>query len=349
MANTDSDPNLEASRDSYRPFVLASGGILVASILYAVIVWLMIDSPEARNAFGGMFGGLAALFSGLAFAGVIYALHLQRQELQLQRAEMVKTREQLEAQAQAQIASEEALRRQVAALERQNTTSVLALREQLRPYVVVSLPIVGRHLEIEIRNIGARPAFDVAVLIDPPLEQLQKGFTTSGPDYRPLLNQTYLPPDFRVRNMLSHTYSVATDESAPTRFSVSCTYSDGHRQYHEDYVIDIGAYLFKSRIPNLDTETSLWSIVKALATEQFGEDGTPYLEKLVELAEREQRNAADRRAFEAIAQGIARRRKIPPSFSRPWSPSSPLNSAIQRRRRSPAHPPPQPPPTEDGE
>lgn len=37
-----------------------------------------------RGEFGDMFGGLNALFSGLAFAGVVYALLLQRKDLQLQ-------------------------------------------------------------------------------------------------------------------------------------------------------------------------------------------------------------------------------------------------------------------------
>ena len=39
-----------------------------------------------------MFGSVNALFSGLAFAGVIYAILLQREELGLQREELIKTR-----------------------------------------------------------------------------------------------------------------------------------------------------------------------------------------------------------------------------------------------------------------
>ena len=37
---------------------------------------------------GDMFGGLTALFSGLAFAGLITTLFMQRQELSLQRKEL---------------------------------------------------------------------------------------------------------------------------------------------------------------------------------------------------------------------------------------------------------------------
>jgi hypothetical protein len=40
---------------------------------------------KERGSFGDMFGAANALFSGFAFAGVIYAILLQRQELKLQR------------------------------------------------------------------------------------------------------------------------------------------------------------------------------------------------------------------------------------------------------------------------
>ena len=43
------------------------------------------------------FGSVNALFSGLAFAGLIYAIHLQRKELSLQRAELRLQREEMAA------------------------------------------------------------------------------------------------------------------------------------------------------------------------------------------------------------------------------------------------------------
>ncbi|MCW5557571.1 MAG: hypothetical protein KIT22_07050 [Verrucomicrobiae bacterium] len=43
---------------------------------------------ERRGQLGDMFGGLNALFSGLAFAGLVYALVLQRQQLLLQQIEI---------------------------------------------------------------------------------------------------------------------------------------------------------------------------------------------------------------------------------------------------------------------
>jgi hypothetical protein len=63
----------------------------------------MLDSTylndwNKRGTFGDMFGGVNALFSGLAFAGVIYAIFLQRKELFLQRRELEQTREELRGQ-----------------------------------------------------------------------------------------------------------------------------------------------------------------------------------------------------------------------------------------------------------
>ena len=51
---------------------------------------------EARGQLGDLFGGINALFSGLALAGVVTAVVLQSHELQLQRVSMEKQREELE-------------------------------------------------------------------------------------------------------------------------------------------------------------------------------------------------------------------------------------------------------------
>lgn len=48
-----------------------------------------------RGTFGDMFGSINALFSGLAFAGLIFTVLLQRQELQLQRHELKLQRDEI--------------------------------------------------------------------------------------------------------------------------------------------------------------------------------------------------------------------------------------------------------------
>ena len=45
-----------------------------------------------------MFGAVNALFSGLAFAGILIALYMQKHELELQREELSATREELKLQ-----------------------------------------------------------------------------------------------------------------------------------------------------------------------------------------------------------------------------------------------------------
>ena len=44
---------------------------------------ISIDSdPQSRGLWGDMFGGINALFSGFAFAGIIYTIRLQEKEIQ---------------------------------------------------------------------------------------------------------------------------------------------------------------------------------------------------------------------------------------------------------------------------
>jgi hypothetical protein len=75
--------------------------------------WLVLDPRSNQNAtiFGNMFEALNALFSGLAFVGLIFTILLQRDELVLQRQELADTRAELAGQREQ--------------LERQNDTLVV--------------------------------------------------------------------------------------------------------------------------------------------------------------------------------------------------------------------------------
>lgn len=72
---------------------------------------------QSRSQFGDLFGGVNALFSGLAFIGVVYTIFIQKQELSLQREELKLTREELKRTAEAQEKSEQALSKQAASLK----------------------------------------------------------------------------------------------------------------------------------------------------------------------------------------------------------------------------------------
>ncbi len=53
-----------------------------------------------RGTFGDMFGGVNALFSGLAFTGIIFTILLQRKEFELQREELKATRKVMDEQSE---------------------------------------------------------------------------------------------------------------------------------------------------------------------------------------------------------------------------------------------------------
>lgn len=74
---------------------LVVAGLWLACTL--AIYWLFPDW-QTRGTAGDSFGAVNALFSGLAFAGVIYALNLQRKQLEDQQEEMRATRKVTEAQ-----------------------------------------------------------------------------------------------------------------------------------------------------------------------------------------------------------------------------------------------------------
>ncbi len=84
----------------------------IVGILYLTYYRLNNLDPSDRGTFGDMFGAANALFSGLAFTGIIITILLQRKELALQRQELRDTREELKRSAAAQENSEKALTRQ---------------------------------------------------------------------------------------------------------------------------------------------------------------------------------------------------------------------------------------------
>ena len=69
---------------------------IIISIIGVIVLWGLswilidkyIDSSTDQGTFGDMFGAVNALFSGLAFAGLIATLLYQREELKLQRKEL---------------------------------------------------------------------------------------------------------------------------------------------------------------------------------------------------------------------------------------------------------------------
>lgn len=67
----------------------------------------------AAGQLGDIYGGINALFSGLAFAALIYTVYLQRKELSFQRQELAETREVFEKQEKQMQGQNQALRKQI--------------------------------------------------------------------------------------------------------------------------------------------------------------------------------------------------------------------------------------------
>lgn len=91
--------------------------LIFCFVIYFIAVSAYYPDMSARGQFGDAFGGINALFSGLALLGIIYTIFLQKKELGLQRKELELTREELKRTAGAQEKSEKALSRQAESLK----------------------------------------------------------------------------------------------------------------------------------------------------------------------------------------------------------------------------------------
>ena len=112
-------------------------GVIAFYIGYWYVIWISGWFPELeKGEFGDTFGALNALFAGLAFAGVIWAILLQRKELELQRQELKDTRAEIRGQ-------KEQLQAQNQTLQQQNFESSFFQLLSMHSEIVNSLEIQG--------------------------------------------------------------------------------------------------------------------------------------------------------------------------------------------------------------
>lgn len=69
----------------WKLFICAGCAICAVWLASFVLIYLFIDDWDVRGQFGDLFGSVNALFSGLAFAGLVITIIQQRHDLQLQR------------------------------------------------------------------------------------------------------------------------------------------------------------------------------------------------------------------------------------------------------------------------
>lgn len=96
-------------------------GIFIKLIVSVIVLWafsgwmiiFFLDEWADRGTFGDLFGAVNALFSGLAFAALLYTIVLQRDEIRQNREEIVLNRKELSKAAKLQQKAQQVLIQQV--------------------------------------------------------------------------------------------------------------------------------------------------------------------------------------------------------------------------------------------
>ncbi len=129
-------------------FTLLSLVILIW-LISTLLVWKMFSDWSKSGSFGDTFGAINSLFSGLALAGIIYTIYLQKTELGLQRKELKYTRKELKRSANAQ----------------EITTKLLT--EQIRinniPFLEYKSVNLNKSEYLLIKNLSDNHAFDIDI------------------------------------------------------------------------------------------------------------------------------------------------------------------------------------------
>lgn len=162
---TEKSIRAEASRKS-RDFFFRALSIAVAIwIVYTIIIaWAFWGRWASAGTFGDSFGALTSLFTCLTLAGTVYAVLMQREELELQRDEMRRGWAELKAQT-AHLAD------QAAAMKAASEIDRLRLEAESRPRFEFprSMKREANRISISVENVGADIS-DVSVLVDSPLD-----------------------------------------------------------------------------------------------------------------------------------------------------------------------------------
>lgn len=94
-------------------FAILTLGVIVLWLLSGVLILIFLDEWSDRGTFGDLFGSINALFSGLAFAALIYTIVLQREEIKTNREEIGLNRKEMAKGAKLQQKAQQILMQQV--------------------------------------------------------------------------------------------------------------------------------------------------------------------------------------------------------------------------------------------
>ena len=152
----------------YRPFIFFITLVLVIWVSSIFILPCFISTPGDRGLFGDSFGTINALFSGLAFAGIIATIIMQREELKLQREELKLTRKELKKSADAQDASQKALNLQVRLMTKQ------AVLNAYQTSLSTHISVVNSQKNLNIRDEAFDSISDIKKKIDELIGEIEK-------------------------------------------------------------------------------------------------------------------------------------------------------------------------------
>lgn len=157
----------------FLPLILGSLFVILVFVLFWNYNYLHLAKLEDRGSFGDSFGVVNTLFSGLAFAGIIAALFMQRRELKLQREDLELTRNELKKSATAQDSTQRALQVQVAIMAKQALLRTYSEKLNHNTTLLVNASNISRARE-QLTEENDSLLKDINRLIQE-LERLQKG------------------------------------------------------------------------------------------------------------------------------------------------------------------------------
>ncbi len=133
-----------------------------------------------------------------------------------------------------------------------------------QPHVFVSLPSEELNIYLSINNVGSSPAYDVEVTIDPSLDLIAPTDAFKGAS-KPMLKQSFLPPETEIKNFVSSTLQILNNKGGTTIFKVGIKYRDyNYRHYSDAYEIDVASYVYEKRFLNYDVKHYLNEISNTL-------------------------------------------------------------------------------------
>ena len=154
------------------------------------------------------------------------------------------------------------------------TKKMLELNEQnfieaSRPFVYAIIHGYDGGLELNIKNYGKNSAYNVAIVFNPPLDDIDKllgekveGFVRG---HKPMLNQKLMPPEFEVKTILSFGEEYVRNNNNPQTFSVNIDYHDFKgRPFNSTYTLNIDSLVYGDKIQYYSNGYHLNNIYKQI-------------------------------------------------------------------------------------